>query len=250
MGCALQAWGITRYRQNGTESRPVLNDVSFSVAEGESIAIMGPSGSGKSTLLSLIGLLDRPNFGRLEVLSQDVAHLDDDARSALRARQIGFVFQDYHLLARWRVLDNVALPLLYQGLPASEREHKAKKALENVGMSEFEDRYPNQLSGGERQRVAIARALVNDPALVLADEPTGALDQQTSQHILSQLMQVCAKGRTLVLVTHDADVAVRASRCLQLQNGALVHDQARGAGKLERRGSRDMIFVGQQWASG
>ena len=191
---------------------------------------MGPSGSGKSTLMNLIGVLDRPTSGRLVVAGEDTTGLDHDRLAALRNRRIGFVFQAYNLLARNTTLENVEMPLVYSGLPGRKRRLKALAALESVGLSHRIDHWPGELSGGEQQRVAIARALVGDPALILADEPTGALDSRTGLSILALFQSLNRAGRTIVMVTHDEHVARHASRILRLQDGALVADEPVAAG--------------------
>jgi putative ABC transport system ATP-binding protein len=210
MRSAIQAWGLSRCHQNGSDARQVLNGVGFCINQGEFVAITGPSGSGKSTLLNQIGLLDEPSSGRLQVLGREVSELSDDERAKIRGHEIGFVFQSYQLLPRRSVLDNVALPGLYQGLSISTSHQRAKEVLASVGLAGFEQANPCRMSGGEQQRVAIARALFSNPALLLADEPTGALDHTNSALILDLLQQVCGHGRTLVVVTHDLAAAVTA----------------------------------------
>jgi|ERR1043165_2261342 putative ABC transport system ATP-binding protein len=202
-----------------------LRETSFSVAEGEFVAIMGPSGSGKSTLMNLIGLLDRPTSGRLIFAGEDTSGLNHDQLAGLRNRRIGFVFQAYNLLARNTTLENVEMPLVYSGLGRRERRLKAQAALEAVGLMHRVDHWPGELSGGEQQRVAIARALVGNPALILADEPTGALDSRTGESILALFQSLHRDGRTIVMVTHDEHIAHHARRILRLQDGALVSDE-------------------------
>src|ERR1043165_2669771 len=202
-----------------------LRETSFSVAEGEFVAIMGPSGSGKSTLMNLIGLLDRPTSGRLVFAGEDTTQLNHDQLAGLRNRRIGFVFQAYNLLARNSTLENVEMPLAYSRLRRSQRRLKAQAALEAVGLTHRVDHWPGELSGGEQQRAAIARALVGNPALILADEPTGALDSRTGESILSLFRSLNHDGRTIVMVTHDEHIARHARRIVRLQDGALVGDE-------------------------
>jgi putative ABC transport system ATP-binding protein len=220
----LEADGLTRRYGSGAVAVNALTETSFTVSEGEFVAIMGPSGSGKSTLMSLVGLLDRPTSGRLVLAGEDTTGLDHDRLAALRNRRIGFVFQAYNLLARNTTLENVEMPLVYSGLRGRKRRLKARAALEGVGLAHRMDHWPGELSGGEQQRVAIARALVTDPALVLADEPTGALDSRSGLSILALFQALHRAGRTILMVTHDEHVARHARRILRLQDGALVAD--------------------------
>ena len=230
----LEAHRLTRRYGVGDAAVNALTETTFAIGEGEFVAIMGPSGSGKSTLMNLIGVLDRPSSGRLVVAGEDTTGLDHDRLAALRNRSIGFVFQAYNLLARHTTLENVEMPLVYSGLPGRKRRLKALAALESVGLSHRIDHWPGELSGGEQQRVAIARALVGDPALILADEPTGALDSRTGLSILALFQSLNRAGRTIVMVTHDEHVARHASRILRLQDGALVADEPVAAGVHEQ----------------
>jgi len=201
-----------------------LAGVSLAIDAGEFVAVMGPSGSGKSTFMNMIGCLDRPNAGRYWLAGEDVAGMDADALAAVRNRRIGFVFQQFNLLPRTSALENVELPLMYANVPMKERHERARQQLERVGLGARTDHQPSQLSGGQQQRVAIARALVNDPALILADEPTGALDSRTSVEIMALLQQLNAAGMTIVLVTHEHDVAEFAGRIVQFRDGHVVSD--------------------------
>jgi putative ABC transport system ATP-binding protein len=198
---------------------PVLGGVNLEVARGEYVALMGPSGSGKSTLMNIIGLLDEPTSGSYLLDGEDASRLDDVRRAALRNRTIGFVFQTFNLLPRMNALQNVELPLHYSG--AADGRERARALLERVGMTDRLDHLPQQLSGGQRQRVAIARALVNDPALMLADEPTGNLDSRTVMEIMDLLDELHEQGRTVILVTHDAEIAARADRIVRLKDGLI-----------------------------
>ena len=201
-----------------------LREVSVEIAEGEMVAVMGPSGSGKSTFMNLLGCLDRPSSGRYELAGEPVERLGPDALAAIRNRRIGFVFQQFNLLPRTSALENVELPLLYCGVPRTERRERARRRLEQVGLGDRLDHHPRQLSGGQQQRVAIARALVNDPVLILADEPTGALDSRTSVEVMALLQQLNRAGMTVVLVTHEHDVAAFAARVLTFRDGRVVDD--------------------------
>ena len=205
---------------------PALRGVSLAIAAGEFVAVMGPSGSGKSTFMNLLGCLDHPSSGEYWLDDQEISRLPDDALSALRNRRIGFVFQHFNLLPRTSALENVALPLLYRGMTAHERHERAAHRLHQVGLAERMDHHPVQLSGGQQQRVAIARALVGDPALVLADEPTGALDSRTGIEIMALLQELNHEGITVVLVTHEQDIAAYADRIIHFRDGRVVSDLA------------------------
>jgi len=213
---------VSRIYAMGRLEVPALADVSLAVQPGEFVAIVGPSGSGKTTMMNIIGCLDRPTSGDYRLDGTPVAELDDDGLARLRSRSIGFVFQSYNLLPRTTALDNVATPLLYQGVSRSQRAARARAALERLGMGDRLDHEPTELSGGQQQRVAIARALVTEPALILADEPTGNLDSHAGAEVMALLHELNAAGRTIVLITHDADVAVAADRQIHLRDGRVV----------------------------
>ena len=202
-----------------------LAGVSLKIDAGEFVAVMGPSGSGKSTFMNMIGCLDRPSSGDYWLAGEDVARMNSDQLAAVRNRRIGFVFQQFNLLPRTSALENVELPLMYANVAAQERHQRALDKLRMVGLGERSDHQPSQLSGGQQQRVAIARALVNDPALILADEPTGALDSRTSVEIMVLLQQLNRDGMTIVLVTHEHDVAAFAARHVMFRDGRIVSDE-------------------------
>ena len=207
---------------------PVLKDVSFQVEEGEYVAIMGPSGSGKSTLMNIVGCLDRPTSGTYELAGQNVLALKDKELSAVRLNGIGFVFQNFNLLSRISALDNVALPLVYAGVGRKERTQRAQEKLEAVGLGTWSHHKPNELSGGQRQRVAIARALVNDPHIIMADEPTGNLDTKSTKEIMGIFESLHEEHKTVILVTHEPEIAACASRQLLICDGQLTRDAGKG----------------------
>ncbi|MEB2343569.1 MAG: ABC transporter ATP-binding protein [Deltaproteobacteria bacterium] len=223
-GALVDARDLEKVYEAGEAAVRALDGVSLRVETGESLAIMGSSGSGKSTLLHVLGCLDRPTRGSYRLAGQEVARLDRDALAGIRNRTLGFVFQSFQLLPRTSALENVELPLLYAGLPARERRTRAAHALARVGLGARLDALPNQLSGGQQQRVAIARALVNEPRLILADEPTGNLDTRTSFEILALFQELVAAGITLVLVTHEPDIAACLARQVEMRDGRIVRD--------------------------
>jgi putative ABC transport system ATP-binding protein len=217
--------GIERHFRLGSETVRALRGIDLVVERGEYVAIVGPSGSGKTTLMNIIGCLDTPTRGRYVLDGEEVSSLDDDALSEVRNRKIGFVFQTFNLLPRMTALDNVALPLVYAGVGRTRRREAARRALERTALGNRVDHRPDQLSGGQRQRVAIARALVNQPALLLADEPTGNLDQKTGAEIVQLFEQLNREGVTVVLVTHDNDLARRARRQVRIVDGVVASDE-------------------------
>jgi len=225
----IEVEGVRKTHRMGERDVHALDGVSLSVARGDYLAVMGASGSGKTTLLHLIGCLDRPSSGRIRLDGTDVSGLDDDALSELRSRRIGFVFQAFHLIPQLSVAENVELPLVYQGVDAPRRAERARRVLASVGLAERADHRPSELSGGECQRVAIARALAAEPAVLLADEPTGNLDSRTGDEIMELLAGLHAGGVTIVLVTHDPAKAGRARRRIEMRDGRIVHEAA-GAG--------------------
>jgi putative ABC transport system ATP-binding protein len=215
---------VSKVYQTGEVELMALRDVFLSVEEGEFVAIMGASGSGKSTLMNILGCLDRPSFGRYFLVGRDVSQLSRNELAETRNRLLGFVFQSFNLLARTTAIDNVSLPLQYAGAPIRERRQRAAAALERVGLGDRLHSVPSQMSGGQQQRVAIARALVTQPKLILADEPTGNLDSRTSMAIMALFQELWRSGITIILVTHESEVAAYASRVLIMKDGAIVSD--------------------------
>ena len=211
------------YRVGSQEVR-ALDGVSLSVSRNEYVAIMGPSGSGKSTLMNILGCLDSPDSGRYILNGTDVSEMDDGEMADVRNREIGFVFQSFNLLPRYNALENVALPMVYAGVPAGERRVKAAQALRSVGLEDRMDHRPNELSGGQRQRVALARALINNPSIILADEPTGNLDTHTSVEIMRLFDEIYRNGNTVIVVTHEEDIAAYAHRVIRLRDGRVESD--------------------------
>ena len=208
----------------GDETVHALDGVSLSIDQGEFVAIVGSSGSGKSTAMNIIGCLDVPTSGSYHLGGVDVSTMDDDQQAEIRNKMLGFIFQQYNLIPKLSVLENVELPLLYAGVPAEERRDRAIRSLERVGLADKWKHLPSQLSGGQQQRVSIARALAGSPSVILADEPTGALDSRTGREVLSFLKQLNREGDTVVLITHDNSIAVRADRIIRLQDGRIIYD--------------------------
>jgi putative ABC transport system ATP-binding protein len=215
---------IYKIYQVGTQEVRALNGVNLDIQKNEYVALMGPSGSGKSTLMNVIGCLDTPTKGEYELNEQLVSQLSDSQLAEIRNREIGFVFQTFNLLPRYTALENVALPLVYAGQPTSVRNKRAKEVLEMVGLGDRIDHTPNELSGGQRQRVAVARALVNNPSIILADEPTGNLDSKTSLDIMALFQEIHDQGNTVILVTHEEDIAQYAHRVIRLRDGVVESD--------------------------
>jgi putative ABC transport system ATP-binding protein len=221
---------LTRHYDMGGETIHALRGVTLSIHANEYVAIMGPSGSGKSTMMNMLGCLDTPSGGEYWLNGQEVSRLTDDALARVRNKEIGFVFQTFNLLARASALHNVELPLVYSGVPARDRRSRAIAALSRVGLANRMDHRPNELSGGQRQRVAIARALVNEPSILLADEPTGNLDSTTSEEIMRVFSELHGQGQTVVMVTHEPDIAAHAERVVVLRDGRVESDRLnRGA---------------------
>ena len=216
---------LVRNFRLGKQLIKVLKGLEFSINKNEYVALMGPSGSGKSTLMNILGCLDTPTSGKYLLNKKDVSSLSDDELAEIRNKEIGFVFQTFNLLPRSSALDNVALPLVYAGLNKNEREQKALEVLEQVGLGDRVKHKPNELSGGQRQRVAVARALVNNPSIILADEPTGNLDSKTSYEIMALFDEIHKNGNTIILVTHEEDIAQHAHRIIRLKDGQIEKDE-------------------------
>lgn len=221
----LRIESVEKRYQSGDVEVHALRGVSLDIHPGEFVAIMGPSGSGKSTLMNLVGCLDRPTSGRIRLEGRDIAQLDHDELAEIRNLILGFVFQNFNLLSRTSALENVELPLVYAGVPGPERRKRAAEALRRVGLAARADHHPNQLSGGQQQRVAIARAIVNQPKLLVADEPTGNLDSKTSLEIMALFQELGRAGLTIVLVTHEPDIAAYASRVIVVRDGIIQSDK-------------------------
>ena len=224
----IQLSGIKKLYNVGGETVAALNGITTNIYKGEFAALMGPSGSGKSTLMNILGCLDRPTMGSYKLDGQEVAGLSDDALAITRNRKIGFVFQNFNLLSRISALENVALPLVYAGIGLKERLEKAQHFLAGVCLGDRADHQPNELSGGQRQRVAIARALVNDPHIIMADEPTGNLDTKSTREIMEIFESMHEQGRTIILVTHEPEIAACASRQLLVRDGKITRDEGKG----------------------
>jgi putative ABC transport system ATP-binding protein len=225
-GIVIKTDELAKVYEMGSEQVHALRGVNVQIRKGEYVAIMGPSGSGKSTLMNLIGCLDSPTSGKYWLAGRLVSDLDDDELAYIRNKEIGFVFQTFNLLPRATALHNVELPLIYNGTPAEERLERAKKALERVDLADRMNHKPNELSGGQRQRVAVARALVNSPSIVLADEPTGNLDSKTGDEIMALFETLHSQGNTIILVTHENDIAQHAHRIVHIRDGQVASDQA------------------------
>ena len=224
MSKVIEIRNITRDFPLGSETVKVLKGIDLDIERGEYVALMGPSGSGKSTLMNLLGCLDTPTSGTYILNGEDVSKMSDDELAEIRNKEIGFVFQTFNLLPRTTALDNVALPMVYAGYSKTERRERAEEVLSNVGLADRMDHKPNQLSGGQRQRVAVGRALVNNPSIILADEPTGNLDSVTSVEIMKLFDKIHADGNTVILVTHEEDIARHAHRIVRLKDGMVESD--------------------------
>lgn len=219
---------IKKIYKMGGQELAALNGINLDIKRGEFAALMGPSGSGKSTLMNILGCLDRPTVGSYELEGKEVAHLSDDELAMMRNKHIGFVFQNFNLLSRISSLENVALPLVYAGVGGSERRKRAQQVLEAVGLGDRAEHMPNELSGGQRQRVAIARALVNNPEIIMADEPTGNLDTKSTKEIMEIFQEMHGRGKTIILVTHEPEIAVCANRQLLVRDGVITRDEGKG----------------------
>jgi len=233
MAALIEMRGIERTYVMGDNLVHALRGVDLTIDAGSSIAIMGTSGSGKSTMMNIMGCLDQPTRGNYLLNGKDVARLSRSQLADVRGRMIGFVFQSFNLLSRTTALENVEMPLMYQGLPGRERHRRALRALEQVGLAERADHHPNQLSGGQQQRVAIARALVGEAPVIMADEPTGNLDSRTSYEVMAILQGLVAQGKTVILVTHESDIAAYASRVVTLRDGLVIDDRRQTPVKAE-----------------
>lgn len=216
---------ITRYFSIGSETIKALQGVNLEIFKNEYVALMGPSGSGKSTLMNLLGCLDTPTSGRYWLNNKDVSKMEDDELAEIRNKEIGFIFQTFNLLPRLNALENVALPLIYAGFNKHQREERAKEVLEQVGLKDRMTHKPNELSGGQRQRVAVARALVNRPSIILADEPTGNLDTKTSYEIMALFEEIHKNGNTIIIVTHEEDIALHTHRIVRMRDGKIERDE-------------------------
>lgn len=225
---AIRLRDIKKIYKMGGQELAALNGINLDIKRGEFAALMGPSGSGKSTLMNILGCLDRPTIGSYELEGKEAAHLSDDELAMMRNKHIGFVFQNFNLLSRISSLENVALPLVYAGVGVSERRKRAQQVLEAVGLGDRAEHMPNELSGGQRQRVAIARALVNNPEIIMADEPTGNLDTKSTKEIMEIFQEMHGRGKTIILVTHEPEIAVCANRQLLVRDGVITRDEGKG----------------------
>ncbi|AFL81676.1 ABC-type antimicrobial peptide transport system, ATPase component [Aequorivita sublithincola DSM 14238] len=230
MSLVIKIRNITRDFPLGNEIVKVLKGIDLDIERGEYVALMGPSGSGKSTLMNLLGCLDTPTSGSYELNGSDVSNMSDDELAEIRNKEIGFVFQTFNLLPRTTALENVALPMIYAGVSKADRTERAKQVLTDVGLADRMDHKPNQLSGGQRQRVAVGRALVNKPSIILADEPTGNLDSKTSEEIMALFNDIHKAGNTVIVVTHEEEIAERAHRIIRLRDGVIESDTKKEVG--------------------
>ena len=224
MSALIEFDAVCKYYQMGDTTVKAADHISFQIRKGEFVAIVGQSGSGKSTCMNIIGCLDVPTSGTYLLDGRDVGQMDKDQLAAIRNKMLGFIFQQYNLLPKLNLLENVEVPLVYAGIPRAERHRRAREVLEQVGLGDKLKNKPNQLSGGQQQRVSIARALVRNPAIILADEPTGALDSHTGREVLGMLQDLHGQGHTVVLITHDNSIAVQADRIIRLEDGQVVYD--------------------------
>lgn len=235
MGALIELKGISRIYQMGSETIHALRTITLAIEKNEYVALMGPSGSGKSTLMNVLGCLDTPSGGEYWLNGTSVGQMTDDELAVIRNKEIGFVFQTFNLIPRSSALENVALPLVYAGVGKNDRKERAQKALEDVGLGARMMHKPNELSGGQKQRVAVARALVNNPSIILADEPTGNLDSKTSDEIMALFEDIHSKGNTIIVVTHEEDIARHAHRIIRMKDGLVESDEKNPTPRLAKR---------------